>query len=533
MPANLLPGSATDPAGDAAFGLLQTLVMGLTGAVACWAFLVLVLWVCGRRRAGARAGEFHHAASGASVPRYGGLALVGAFVVLRLLHGAFNGWDWISDARPGAVLATSVAMFAVGFWDDLKPLGARKKLLLQIIIALAAYGLGLQVTGIKNPFTGEVLQLQSLGIALTVLWLVAMTNLINLVDGIDGLAGGVSLMLMCLLAYVSFNAASLQFAIAIGMAGALLVFLRFNFPPARIYMGDGGAYFLGFLIGALTIASSHKGTVLAALIAPVIALGLPIIDTATAILRRGLTGLPLFRADRKHIHHRLLQRGLSRTKTVLFLYAVSVVFLLMAFAMFWTEQRFVPIVFGLVFLCFLFVLQGRALGLDWVTVGRVIGNSRAMRRHTQYVMALACWLEMEAERKDTLEGLWDDYLFMARKVGCTRVKIVFSDSHRAWTADGQGSLPPAPEHVFEFNPGVRMLVMLQSDPRQHEAAAANHLSELLAEAWVKAASRWAKEHSRPLTFNAATPLPARPEPALAPHTLPAPASPAGLNAGQC
>ena len=500
----LLANTAAQAGGTAPFNVLSILVIALTGAVVCWGLVRLVLWYCTRYHGAVRAGEFHHAPTGEAVPRYGGLALAGAYVAFTLVHGILHQWKCMAEVGSAGVLATSLAMFAVGFWDDIKPLGARKKLLLQIIIALGAYAIGLQVTAVKNPFTGEIYHLQSMGVAITVIWLVAMTNLINLVDGIDGLAGGVSLMLMCLLAYVSFNNSPLQFVIATGMAGALLAFLRFNFPPARIYMGDGGAYFLGFLIGATTISNSHKGTVLAALIAPVIALGLPIIDTALAIIRRGIKGLPLFRADRKHIHHRLMQRGLSRTKTVLFLYAISVVFLLMAFAMFWSEQRYVPIVFGMVFLLFLFSMQGRAMGLDWLTVGRSIGNSRLMRRQTQYVMALSCWLEMEAERQARLDGLWEDYTFMVRKVGFTRVKVVFGDSHRAWTSDDHASGLAKPEHVFEFNPGTRMMVILQNNSERLDGTATSHLSELTAEAWLKAATRWGRRWNKPITFNSSS-----------------------------
>jgi UDP-GlcNAc:undecaprenyl-phosphate GlcNAc-1-phosphate transferase len=147
------------------------------------------------------------------------------------------------------------------------------------------------------PFSATIIDLGNWGILITVLWLVGMTNLINLIDGADGLAGGICLMLMVLLAYVGHESGSFELLVS-GMAGALLAFLWFNFPPARIYLGDGGAYFLGFQIGLLAILSSHKGTVLAALVAPLFVLALPIIDTALAILRRGLRGLPIFRPDR-------------------------------------------------------------------------------------------------------------------------------------------------------------------------------------------------------------------------------------------
>jgi UDP-GlcNAc:undecaprenyl-phosphate GlcNAc-1-phosphate transferase len=139
-------------------------------------------------------------------------------------------------------------------------------------------------------------------------WLVAFTNLINLIDGIDGLAGGIALMLMALLAYVGFGPGPVfSVLLATGMAGALMAFLLYNFPPARIYMGDGGAYFLGFLIGTLTIVNSSKGTALAALVAPLFALALPIVDVGLAIARRAIKGLPIYRPDRKHLHHRLVE----------------------------------------------------------------------------------------------------------------------------------------------------------------------------------------------------------------------------------
>jgi hypothetical protein len=195
-----------------------------------------------------------------------------------------------------------------------------------------------------------------------------------------------------------------------------------------------------------------------------------------------------------------MQRGLSRTKTVLLLYAISVVFLLMAFAMFWSEQRYVPIVFGMVFLVFLFTLQGRAMGLDWLTVGRSIGNSREMRRHTQYAMTLGCWLEMEAERQETLEGLWEDFTFVARKVGFTRAKVVFSDGHRAWVSEAHVARADLKEYVFEFNPGTKMLVLLQCSNDQMNQTVLAHLSELTAEAWLKAVLRWSAEKNRPVGF---------------------------------
>ena len=210
-------------------------------------------------------------------------------------------------------------MFALGFWDDLKPLGAKRKLLGQIAIALTVCAFGMGIQKFKIPFTSTILDLGGWGVLLTVLWLVGMTNLINLIDGVDGLAGGICLMLMGLLAYVGHDSGGFECLVS-GMAGALIGFLWFNFPPARVYLGDSGAYFLGFQIGLFALINSHKGTVLAAMVAPLFVLALPILDTSLAILRRGLRGLPIFRADKRHLHHHLLHMGLSRRRVVFYFY---------------------------------------------------------------------------------------------------------------------------------------------------------------------------------------------------------------------
>lgn len=144
-----------------------------------------------------------------------------------------------------------------GVVDQISALGAKRKLFGQLAIAFAAYWLGIEINRFQIPFTGHIVDLGLWSWPVTVFWLVALTNLINLIDGVDGLAGGICLMLMVLLVYVGGGNGDLSF-IAAGMAGALAGFLWFNFPPARIYMGDSGAYFLGFLIGCKTIVGFKK-----------------------------------------------------------------------------------------------------------------------------------------------------------------------------------------------------------------------------------------------------------------------------------
>ncbi len=292
-----------------------------------------------------RGQDLHHTHR-QSIPRLGGLALAVAFISIEVFIAVISPEQRAKTPHRLVVLLSSLAMFGLGFWDDLQPLGAKRKLFGQVLIAATVCAFGIGIERFKIPFTSTDIELGGWGALLTVLWLVGMTNLINLIDGVDGLAGGICLMLMGLLAYVGQQGGGFGLLVS-GMAGALLGFLYFNFPPARIYLGDGGAYFLGFQIGLFAILNSHKGTILAALVAPLFVLALPILDTSLAILRRGLRGLPVFRPDRRHLHHRLIQTGMSRRRVVLGFYAVTLVFLLMGFAAYWSRGNLVPVLLGL------------------------------------------------------------------------------------------------------------------------------------------------------------------------------------------
>jgi len=276
----------------------------------------------------------------------------------------------------------------------------------------------------KIPFVERIIHLGGWGVLLTILWLVGMTNLINLIDGVDGLAGGICLMLMALLAYVGHQSGSFELLVA-GMAGALLGFLWFNFPPARIYLGDGGAYFLGFQIGLFAIVSSHKGTVFAALAAPLFVLALPIVDTTLAIFRRGLRGLPIFRPDRRHLHHHLLNMGMSRRKVVLYFYAVTLIFLVMGFAAFWSRGHWIPVLLGLATLILLLCAGKLHFSRHWFAVGRVVGNSLEMRQEIHYALTLMHWLALEGGRCDSAEELWSDLVLAAQRLGYSSVKITW------------------------------------------------------------------------------------------------------------
>jgi UDP-GlcNAc:undecaprenyl-phosphate/decaprenyl-phosphate GlcNAc-1-phosphate transferase len=275
------------------------------------------------------------------IPRIGGLPIMTALLLglplLILKNPQFMGGWW-------PVLLCCSLMFFLGFIDDVIPLGAKIKFLGQIGIALIAYGLGLSIDQITNPFGEGSIQLGALSLPITVFWLVAVTNIINLIDGMDGLAGGVGLFICVALGIVGIVGGQTDVAmISLLFAGGLLGFLFFNFPPAKIFLGDGGAYLLGFFIASVSMASSYKGTVAAAIFVVMVTLGIPILDTLFAILRRGFRGLPIFRADAEHLHHRLLQLGYSKTAALFTLYGICGALSLIGLSFLWVRGMSIPI----------------------------------------------------------------------------------------------------------------------------------------------------------------------------------------------
>lgn len=470
----------------------ETLTFLALGLMVSWGITAFILyrWFDVRDRA-LSGRDFHHA-NQQPIPRLGGVGLISAFFVIAL--GACFVPEVAAYDLPtlGIVVLSSLAMFALGLWDDICPIGAKWKLILQIAIAVAVYLGDIRIEILKNPVTDTDFALGVSSFFATVLWLVVLTNVVNLVDGIDGLAGGISLMLMFLLADLGSGTVFVMI-LAIGMAGALIGFLKFNYPPARIYLGDGGAYFLGFLIGILSIINSNKGTVIAALVAPMFALALPFVDASLAVMRRSLSGLPLFRPDRKHIHHRLLSIGFSREGAVLALYAVSLACLFLAFCVFYWQGRLLPLFTGILFL--ILVVSGYLSGYvrNWFAIGSRIGKSFALRKETRYALTLSHWLQVEVERKKSIEELWRDYQLVVEKLGFCRVKLVSAHGTSVWEARGFSETSMEIRRVWhELGQGTT--VEFDADSKVMSEIHFDLLSDLAAEAWYKAAARWENSH---------------------------------------
>ena len=502
---------------------INLLGCGLAGMGIVMLAIPLILKASAQGKFFKRAADFHHETQN-SIPRLGGLALAVAFVTIRLFAAIVFPDTKESLQDQLVMLFSSLAMFALGFWDDLKPLGARKKLLGQILIASFVCSLGIGIQNFKIPFTDHIISLHGWGTLITILWLVAITNLINLVDGVDGVAGGICLMLMALLAYQCNGTVQL---LAAGMVGALLGFLKFNFPPARIYLGDGGAYFLGFQIGIFSLVSSQKGSIVAALIAPMFVLGLPIVDIILAILRRGLRGLPVFRPDRRHLHHHLLNMGFSRRRVVLSIYAVTLVFMVMGFITFWSKGHWTPILLGVFALIMLICASGMRFSREWFSVGRTVGNSLAMRQDIQAALCLTRWLAMEARRRNSAESLWEDLVFVAQRMGFTSVKLTLDNGAKCWEQPGLNNDTHLSRHeIRDGHGGILELRAPKTIPALQTPAAGrtveNHevfstrladhkifciMSELLGEGWSNAAKNWDANHQVRLDDETATAAP--------------------------
>lgn len=262
-------------------------------------------------------------------PRMGGLAIVAGYwaaVGLCFAVGWMGGYAWDISALWGFLFGGAL-ITCVGALDDLRPMGAKVKLAAQVVAASIAWLGGARIIDhLAIPAFGTIVIGPVLSYIATVVWILAFTNAVNLIDGLDGLAGGV-VFFACLtnlvVALVSGNHLAAVLNAALG--GAVLGFLFYNFNPATIFMGDTGSMFLGYSLGAAALLSGRqKESTLASLLVPLIALGLPLADTLLAMARRFVAHRSIFSADRQHLHHRLIDLGLTHKRAVLVLYGTSV-----------------------------------------------------------------------------------------------------------------------------------------------------------------------------------------------------------------
>ncbi|MGB3788236.1 MAG: MraY family glycosyltransferase [Phormidesmis sp.] len=264
--------------------------------------------------------------------RLGGVSIfVGVLVALLSVWaaGGFLGSDGeplerVAEYSVWGVTLGGLAFFLIGFVDDLFGLSPLSRLIMQSAVASVAWWVGVDIRFLTIPFVG-ITQLPAwLSLLVTIFWLVGMANAINWIDGLDGLAAGVSGIAAAVMVVVSLYMGQPAAAlIAAALAGGSLAFLRYNFNPAQIFMGDGGAYFIGFTLAGVGVIGLVKGVTTVAVLLPSLTLAVPLLDMSAVILLRLRQGLSPFVADKRHLHHRLLNAGFSHRFTVMFIYVLA------------------------------------------------------------------------------------------------------------------------------------------------------------------------------------------------------------------
>ncbi len=318
-----------------------------------------------------------------AISRLGGVAIFGGFcagVLAQCVGEVFLGWaPFVTRGGPPLIgaFAGMAGIFIVGLVDDLRGMRAGVKLAGQVLAAALPVAAGLRIDFIGDPFQGGLIQLGLIGIPLSLLWIVGFTNVINLIDGLDGLAAGV-----CAIAAASFLVLAAQMnqhmagALTAILIGTCLGFLRYNFNPASIHMGDSGAMFLGFALATMSMLGVMKSVAAITLAVPLLVAGVPLLDTLSAIIRRRRHGRPIQEADDGHIHHRLLLRGFNQRQTVLIIYGWSIALAVGGYSM-----RLVPALIKFVVLVVLALLSAyMAYWLGLFEAARVHGDERADER---------------------------------------------------------------------------------------------------------------------------------------------------------
>ncbi len=273
-------------------------------------------------------------------PRLGGVAIYVGFIAAALVAMVLT--------RPIELVRTATGMFiripiavqtdrailgimlggtfllACGIYDDIRGMRPGLKLLAMLVAAAILIPFGLATQFVTHPLTGKTIPLGPWGALFTVIWVVMVVNVINIIDGLDGLAAGiVAIAAVTLLLTASAKRDAVAISLAAALVGSAVGFLRHNFNPARIFMGDSGSMFLGYVLGGLSVMGLYKSYTLISLFVPILAMGVPIADTIWAIIRRWRSGQPIYLPDRGHLHHRLLDRGLTQRQTVFLLYLIS------------------------------------------------------------------------------------------------------------------------------------------------------------------------------------------------------------------
>jgi UDP-GlcNAc:undecaprenyl-phosphate GlcNAc-1-phosphate transferase len=358
------------------------------------------------------------------------------------------------------VLSAAMISFVVGLVDDFLDLSVLVKIAAEILAGLVLWGSGIRILHLTSLFNN--LQFgTAVSVLLTVLWVLLISNAFNLIDGLDGLAAGsalFSILTVFVVSLVTHN--SIQGLLAAILAGAILGFLRYNFNPATIYLGDCGSLFIGTFLAGITLTgvTQQKSSTLIAVGIPLVAFGLPVVETSVSVIRRFLCGQSIFSADRGHIHHKLLDRGWSHRQVVVILYGVSALFGLLSLALLTLGQT--PLAIVLLVLGTGVVIGVQKIGYhEFVEIGRVarravdqkriIVNNLAVRRGAEQLAGCDDWQEMIEVLQST---------FINNDFDSFKIIIQAKDSDAiAWGHEWQR---PVPRLDFDSEPSERWSLRL-------------------------------------------------------------------------
>jgi UDP-GlcNAc:undecaprenyl-phosphate/decaprenyl-phosphate GlcNAc-1-phosphate transferase len=388
-----------------------------------------------------------------STPRIGGVAIYLAF------FGPFLGCFIYRNDLIGKILSNqpllymsigATVIFLMGLADDIFCLRPFLKLCIQTAAAVVGYAGGISITQVQLPWTA-IWALGWLSLPITVFWFLLMINGVNLIDGLDGLAAGI--ILFASLVLLGLGALGGKFLVAAGLAaiaGSCLGFLRYNFNPASIFMGDSGSYFLGYVIASLSVLGSIRNETATAILIPIIALGVPIFDVICAPLRRFIIGRPLFSPDKDHIHHRLLRMGFSQKKVAFMLYFITICLGITSLIFVYFQTKFTAIFFLGLGIGMIFAV--RKIGyLEYLTIDKFFGWFRdilddlGLRHHRRTFLGF----QMNLYASKTLQDFWENLIVASQFLSLDYLKIQLGQQYfdkgagsqsLVWKADNQASI---------------------------------------------------------------------------------------------
>ena len=366
------------------------------------------------------------------IPRFGGVGMAWAFfgAVGLLVWLPFEerglGLEMLPQSRLWGLLIGALLAWGIGFADDVWTLRAWWKLMGQISLGFLAVYFGFSIESIEGPFF-QKMDLGFWAIPLSVLWIVGIINALNLIDGLDGLASGITLVILITLSWLAHEMGKIELMLLmVVLIGSVVSFLSFNRPPASIFMGDSGSYFLGYLVAILSIWVCEKSSGTVSLF-PLLILAVPIIDTTFSIFRRFLKGIPFYSADKDHLHHRLLSKGLTPTQAVFILSGISIIYGSLALS-----AHYFPEFRSYVYLSGIGLIWVLLYFLEYDVIRRPVSSIRGqsdLRQRRDLMIALAEQMDHFFSKDNDLSSTLSSFNYWCGLAGISQYQIIFQNKN--------------------------------------------------------------------------------------------------------